>query len=422
MENFLQYFTEAKAPGLNITPQGKAILKNEITKDGREWNKKLADSGYGLSNVFKRNNKLKAYKVEDALADVLVDSIIKDLYKVIVKGEDDTVLSLPYSKFMIPLSEVPKKISRMAKGDESLIDFFNKEFIPDRETTPWAFDKEGKPRDDVYTFIPNPVDHEAMSYISSKRNDISRKANASALTNATYTEDWASLWLWLYNPIADVHHFTDVFQDRNLAPIEAREAGVKDYMGNRGDIADYFIEKPSLERMKEITDQYDKILKYRSRFDKKEKLDEGDAKILTTYDNGYRMVQLLSSRGCKITGTAMGHCVGNYDPQRRPLLQLIGPEDTHHATIELSLTNTLSQNIDGSERDSNRDSNEVMLRFYEVAQIKGKYNKPLTSSYERMVKKFFEDWGVGDNIITLEQDNTQIPAALNEMPSSFKYI
>ena len=418
MENFLQYFTEAKAPGLNITPQGKAILKNEITKDGREWNKKLADSGYGLSNVFKRNNKLKAYKVEDALADVLVDSIIKDLYKVIVKGEDDTVLSLPYSKFMIPLSEVPKKISRMAKGDESLIDFFNKEFIPDRETTPWAFDKEGKPRDDVYTFIPNPVDHEAMSYISSKRNDISRKANASALTNATYTEDWATKWLWLYNPIVDVHHFTDIFQDRNLAPIEAREAGVKDYMGNREDIADYFIEKPSLERMKEITDQYDKILKYRSRFDKGDKLaEDSDIKTLTTYDNGYKMVQLLSSKGCKITGTAMGHCVGNYDPQRRPLLQLIGPEDTHHATIELRLVNTLTNNVDGTERKP-----EEQVRFYDVAQIKGKSNKALTPSYERMVKEFFQNWGVQDNIISLEQGNTLIPAALNKMPSSFKLV
>ena len=417
MENFLQYFTEAKAPGLNITPHGKEQLKKAIINRD-SWQTTLADRGYGLTQMRRFMNPMKKIQVEDALADVLVDLIIKDLYKVIVKGEEETVLSLPYSKFMIPLSEVPEKLSKLFKGDESLLDLYTKEYIPSKRKTAWAFDERGKPRDDIYTYIPNTEDMEAGNYISSKRNEVSRKADASGLSVTTYPEDWATKWLWLYNPIVDVHHFTDVFGDRHLTPIEAREAGAKDYMGDLIDVVDYFKEKPSLERMKEITDQYDKILKYRSRFDKEQKLaEDSDIKTLTTYDNGYRMVQLLSSKGCKITGSAMGHCVGNYDPQRRPLLQLIGPEDTHHATIELRLVNTLTKNVDGTDRKP-----EEQVRFYEVAQIKGKYNKALTPSYERMVKEFFQNWGVTDNIISLEQGNTLIPAALNKMPSNFKQI
>ena len=417
METFLQYFTEAKAPGLNITQHGKDQLKKSIT-NRPIWQSTLADRGYGLSNIFKRAEKNKYFKVEDALANVLVDLIIKDLYKVIVKGEKESVLSLPYSRFMIPLSQVPEKLSKLLKGDESLVDMYTKEYIPDKKTTSWAYDKDGKPRDDIFTYIPNTESYEDQDYINKERDRVAREARGPSLAVTTFLEDWATKWLWLYNDVADIHHFTDVFGDRNLAPIEAREAGVKDYMGSREDIADYFISNPSLERIKEITDQYDKILKYRKRFDKEDKLAENDdIKTLTTYDNGYKMVQLLSSRGCKVTGTAMGHCVGNYDPQRRPLLQLLGPENTHHATIELSLASTLTNNVDGTPRKP-----EEQVRFYNVAQIKGKYNKPLTPSYERMVKEFFQNWGEADNIIELEQGNTLIPAALNKMPSSFKYI
>jgi len=417
METFLQYFTEAKAPGLNITQHGKDQLKKSIT-NRPIWQSTLADRGYGLSNLFKRADKLKYYKVEDALANVIVDLIIKDLYKVIVKGEKESVLSLPYSRFMIPLSQVPEKLSKLLKGDESLVDMYTKEYVPDKKTTSWAYDKDGEPRDDIFTFIPNIESKEDMDYINKERDRVARESNGPSLAVSSFVEDWATKWLWLYNDVVDVHHFTDVFGDRHLAPIEAREAGVKEYMGDREDIADYFISNPSLERMREITDQYDKILKYRKRFEKEANLVEGgDIKTLTTYDNGYKMAQLLTTRGCKITGTAMGHCVGNYDPQRRPLLQLIGPENTLHATIELSLRNTLKTNVDGTPRKP-----EEQVRFYDVAQIKGKFNKSLTPSYERMVKEFFENWGVQDNIIELEQDNTLIPAVLDKMPSSFKYI
>lgn len=136
----------------------------------------------------------------------------------------------------------------------------------------------------------------------------------------------------------------DWMRKPGLQSFKSLKAAEKDRVGH---IADYLntlderelskLPKQTLADIEKKVAEWDKMLQ-KKMGERAKFVNEGrDIETLETFEDGFRVVRLLSKGAYNDEGKCMGHCVGSYDPteKNRTILSLRGPDGESHATLEL---------------------------------------------------------------------------------------
>jgi hypothetical protein len=136
----------------------------------------------------------------------------------------------------------------------------------------------------------------------------------------------------------------DWMRKPGLQSFKSLKAAEKDRVGH---IADYLntlderelskLPKQTFADIEKKVAEWDKMLQ-KKMGERAKFVNEGkDIETLETFEDGFRVVRLLSKGAYEDEGKCMGHCVGSYNPKNKnqTILSLRGPDGESHATLEL---------------------------------------------------------------------------------------
>jgi len=101
------------------------------------------------------------------------------------------------------------------------------------------------------------------------------------------------------------------------------------------------------------------------RGEKLKDITEQGLKTIFVFNDGFKLVQLMTKPHCEREGNLMGHCIGGYDPKKSINFSLRDPQNKPHVTMEIKNGN-------------------------KIAQIKGKGNTAPIEKYQKYIRYFLQ--------------------------------
>ena len=185
----------------------------------------------------------------------------------------------------------------------------------------------------------------------------------------------------------------DWMKKPGLQSFKSLKAAEKDRVGH---IADYLntlderelnkLPKQTLADVEKKVAEWDKMLQ-KKMGERAKFVNEGrDIETLETFEDGFRVVRLLSKGAYNDEGKCMGHCVGSYDPtdKDRTILSLRGPDGESHVTLEL---------VKDFQEYADNEIDYIRETRMEVDEVEGDFDEDL--DYGQMAEEeFLEDYAI----------------------------
>jgi hypothetical protein len=173
-------------------------------------------------------------------------------------------------------------------------------------------------------------------YISSKDDDKKQVTKHDyQISDPEWVKNTFDFTYFDQNTEEEIYHIIDYFN--SLEEIDLKKIYKEPYEVIQKKVADWDI----LLKKKQLTTKNDTV-------------ENIDYKVLKSYNDGYKMVQLLSKKSYDIEGNKMGHCVGSagyFNKKNIVILSLRDSKNDSHATLEIKNPNKIYQ-IKGKENSA----------------------------------------------------------------------